>query len=320
MTEHLGTDFGLRRETAPARAVLADAIARSLGDKNDLVTSIPGLILTRRFHVGPPESFLYEPSLSLVVQGEKRVMLGDTTYRYDETRFLLTALNLPTIAQVLKAKPEQPYLAILLKLDLGAAKQMIANIDVAEPRTHAADPGMATGPATEPLFAAVRRLVELLDAPEDIPVLADLIQREILYRLLTSPVGFRLRQIVRLGTHGNRVARAIGWLNENYASPLRVEQLAEISAMGVSTLYHHFRMMTAMSPLQFQKHLRLHEARRLMLSDELDAGSAAFRVGYESATQFNREYRRLFGAPPVRHVRALRFSSPPLADEPASTD
>ncbi|WP_204326779.1 AraC family transcriptional regulator N-terminal domain-containing protein [Rhizobium lusitanum] len=248
-------------------------------------------------------------SLAMIVQGSKRVVLGDATYLYDESRFLLTAVNLPTITQVLKATPEEPYISIVLKLDLVAAKQMIADIDLADPEGATAGAGMATGPATVALFSALARLIDLLDTRRDIPILGGLVQRELLYRVLTSPAGARLRQIVRLGTQGNRIARAIDWLRDNYARPLRIEELAEISGMGVSTLHHHFRLLTAMSPLQFQKHLRLHEARRLMLSDELDAGNASLRVGYESATQFNREYRRLFGAPPMRDVKALRLTN-----------
>lgn len=299
-------DERLRQQTAPLRAALAAAIARSLGARDDLVSEVPGLFLTRRFHPDRPESYLYEPSLSLIAQGAKRVVLGDTIHRYNEARFLLTAVNLPTIAQVVEASPERPYLAIFLKLDLVAARQMIGEIDRIAPMAATEGGGMATGPATPALIGAVSRLVGLLEAPKDIAILGDLHQREILYRLLTSPVGARLRQIVRLEAQGNRVLRAIDWLRANYARPLRIGELAGISAMGVSTLHHHFRAMTAMSPLQFQKHLRLHEARRLMLSEDLDATSAALRVGYESATQFSREYRRLFGAPPRRDVSALR--------------
>ncbi len=298
-----------RAETATIRAGLAITIARLLDDRNDLETAIPGLALVRRTSVAPPDSYLYEPSLAMIVQGSKRVVLGDATYLYDESRFLLTAVNLPTITQVLKATPEEPYISTVLKLDLMAAKQMIADMDLADPDAGAAGAGMATGPATVALFSALARLVDLLETPKDIPILGGLVQRELLYRVLTSPAGARLRQIVRLGTQGNRIACAIDWLRDNYVRPLRVEELAEISGMGVSTLHHHFRLLTAMSPLQFQKHLRLHEARRLMLRDELDAGNASLRVGYESATQFNREYRRLFGAPPMRDVKALRLTN-----------
>ncbi len=245
----------------------------------------------------------------MILQGSKRVVLGDATYLYDESRFLLTAVNLPTITQVLMATPKEPYISILLKLDLVAAKQMIADVDLTERDAAAGGTGMATGPATVALFSALTRLIELLDTPRDIPILGDLIQREFLYRVLTSPAGARLRQIVRLGTQGDRIARAIDWLRDNYARPLRIEELADVSGMGVSTLHHHFRLLTAMSPLQFQKHLRLHEARRLMLSEELDAGNASLRVGYESPTQFNREYRRLFGTPPMRDVKVLRLTN-----------
>jgi AraC-like DNA-binding protein len=298
-----------RAETVQMRAVLGANIARLLGDRNDLETAIPGLDLVRRTSVTPPDSYLYEPSLAMIVQGGKRVVLGDATYLYDESRFLLTAVNLPTITQVLKATPEEPYISVVLKLDLTAAKQMITDIDLGDQDAAADGAGMATGPATAALLSALTRLIDLLDAPTDIPILSGLIQRELLYRVLVSPAGARLRQIVRLGTQGNRVARSIDWLRHNYIRPLRVADMAAISGMGVSTLHHHFRLLTAMSPLQFQKHLRLHEARRLMLSEDLDAGSAALRVGYESATQFSREYRRLFGAPPMRDVKALRLTN-----------
>lgn len=295
-------------KTAVSRLSLAENIARFIGGKNDLNTDIPGLMLIRRTHVEPPGSYLCEPSLALIVQGRKRVVLGDTEFVYDESRFLLTAANLPTIAEVLEASPDKPYLSALLRLDLAAARQMIAQLDLTDPDMAVGGTGMATGPATAALFDVFDRLIGLLDTPRDIPVLGELFQREVLYRVLTSPAGARLRQIVRLGTQGNRITRAIDWLRDHYTSPLRVEALAEASGMGVSTLHHHFRQMTAMSPLQFQKHLRLHEARRLMLMEDLDAGSASLRVGYESASQFSREYRRLFGAPPLRDVKALRLS------------
>jgi len=165
---------------------------------------------------------------------------------------------------------------------------------------------MSTGPATPELLDAFNRLFELLSTPRDIPILGSLIQREILYRLLTSEQGARLREIVSSGSQSNLTAKAVAWLRQNYRKPLRVEELAGIVRMGVSTFHHHFRTMTSMSPLQYQKQLRLHEARRLMLTEFLDASSAALEVGYESATQFTREYSRLFGQPPMRDVRALR--------------
>ncbi len=158
---------------------------------------------------------------------------------------------------------------------------------------------------TPELANASLRLLDLLDHSRDIPILARSIQREILYRMVTGPVGSRLRHAVQVGTQTNRVSAAIRWLRDHYDQPIRIDALADIAGMGESTLHHHFRALTAMSPLQYQKHLRLHEARRLMIADRIDAGSAALRVGYESATQFNREYRRLFRAPPKADVRAI---------------
>ncbi|HEQ3521875.1 TPA: AraC family transcriptional regulator [Citrobacter freundii] len=293
--------------TADKRARLAKRMADFLGVENDQVAEIPGLMLIRRTQVEPMSSYLCSPSMALVVQGRKRVVLGNTSLTYDESHFLLTAANLPTMAQVLDATPETPFLCMLLMLDLAVARQMITQIDLTAPDAATGVAGMSTGPATFELFDAMARLLALLDKPQDIPVLGELIQREVLYHVLTSPAGARLRQIVCQGTSGNRIARAIDWLRGNFTQTLRVEELAQVSGMGVSTLHHHFRQMTSMSPLQFQKHLRLHEARRLMLNDELDAGTSALRVGYESVTQFNREYRRLFGAPPLRDVKALRL-------------
>ena len=301
-------DDARRRETLAIRSELSRRILGLLGDREDLEAPHLGLMLAKRTSPTPPTPYQYDPSLAMIIRGRKRVILGNASYWYDESLFLLTAVNLPTITEVLDGSPEDPYLSIVWKLDLAAAKQLIAEIDTEEP---SALPGsaIAVGPATKPLFDALARLIDLLATPKDAQILGDLIQREMLYRVLTSTAGARLRQIVRVGTQSNRVARAVTWLRENYRSPLRIEELARLSGMGVSTLHHHFRVLTSMSPLQFQKHLRLHEARRLLLAEEMDAGTAALHVGYESATQFNREYRRLFGAPPMRDVKALRSSS-----------
>jgi AraC-like DNA-binding protein len=298
----------IRREDSQSiRTRIGSAILAALAGKEELETSIPGLTLAQRSHPVPPTSYLYSPSFAMIVQGRKNIVLGNSAYHYDETQFLLTAVNLPTITEVVQASPERPYISIMLKLDLAAAKQIITDMDL-EDAPAPAGSAMAVGPSTPQLFDALARLIDLLASPADIPILGDLIQRELLYRVLTGPTGSRLRQIVRIGTQSNRVARAVTWLRENYQAPLRVEALAELTNMGLSTLHHHFRMMTSMSPLQFQKHLRLHEARRLLLSEEMDAGSAALAVGYESATQFSREYRRLFGAPPLRDVKSLRLT------------
>lgn len=299
-------DAERRAETERLRSSLASVILRLLGDQEELNTPIPGLALVKRTALAPPTSYLYGPSLSMIVQGSKRVVLGNVTYLYDESRFLLTALNLPTVTQVLRASPESPYISILLRLDLSVAKQMIVDLDQKHSEKSEGGAAMATGPASAPLFDALSRLVALLESPEDIDVLSGLLQREFLYRILKTPAATYLRRMVSIGTRNNKVAQAIDWLQQNYRRPFRVEDLAAMNGMKASAFHHHFRISTAMSPLQFQKQLRLHEARRLLLSDGLDVGTVALEVGYESATQFTREYRRLFGAPPSRDVGELR--------------
>jgi AraC-like DNA-binding protein len=193
-----------------------------------------------------------------------------------------------------------------LKLEMPVIRELLSReeIQVAEPPSDS--PAMATGEATAEFLSACCRLMDLLDTPRDIPFLSGLIQREIIYRMLRGPEGARLRAIATLGDQSHRTAKAIAWIKANYAKPLRVEDLSQIAGMGLSTLHHHFRALTAMSPLQYQKQLRLQAARGRMLVDGLDAASAAFEVGYESATQFNREYSRLFGQPPMRDIRTLR--------------
>jgi len=184
--------------------------------------------------------------------------------------------------------------------------QLMADSQLPPPRTQQSSRGMATGEVTRPLVDAIVRLIGLLEAEEDIPILAPVIQREIIYRLLTGDQGARLRQIAAAGSQSRQIARALEWLKENFTQPLRIDDLAEQARMSTSTFHHHFRLMTALSPLQYQKQLRLQEARRLMLAERLDAATAAFQVGYESPSQFSREYGRLFGAPPLRDITNLR--------------
>ena len=269
-------------------------------------TGVPGLTLYRVTEPGQPFSSIYEPSVSLIIRGRKRVAVGAAILDYGESNFLLTSIDLPTTVQILEASDAEPYYAALLRLDLERLRNIIVQHDVRPGAPPQGEMGIAVGTATTELFDALARLVGLMKTPRDIPFLATHIHEEILYRLLSGEQGEYLRRIALSGTQTNRVAKAIAWLKQNYMAPLRVEQLAEIARMGVSTLHHHFRAMTAMSPLQYQKHLRLHHARELMLSEAADAATAAFRVGYESATQFSREYRRMFGAPPMRHIKAIQ--------------
>lgn len=297
-----------RDETFTIRYRLAHQISMFVGDEQERMTALPGLSFAKVRRPMPPTSYLYEPSLSMIIRGSKRVQLGGTTYLYDESRFLLTAVDLPTVTEVLEATESSPYLSLLMRLNLPVARKMIAEMGLRDVPLTAGTTGMSTGPATLDLFDAIERLLRLLDHPQDLEHLGALIQREIIYRILTSSAGARFRQTVMLGTRSQRTAKAISWLRDNFAKPMNVANLAEYAGMGTSTLHHHFREITSMSPLQYQKHLRLHEARRMLRSENVDAAIVAFRVGYESPTQFNREYRRMFGAPPIQDVASFRMS------------
>jgi AraC-like DNA-binding protein len=288
------------------RTRLAVGITSLIHSQENLITHIPGLQMFRRTAPTAPATATYEPSLAVVAQGRKRADLGRTTFIFDESRFLLTSLDLPVISQVIEASEEKPYLCFFLKLEIPVVRELLSHQEIQGPQVPSDDPAMATGATTPELLDACCRLVDLLNTPQDIPVLSGLIQREIIYRILRGPEGARLRAIATLGDQSHRTAKAIAWVRANYAKPLHVEDLAKIAGMGVSTLHRHFRELTAMSPLQYQKQLRLHSARERMLMDDIDAATAAFEVGYESASHFNREYNRLFGQPPKRDIQTLR--------------
>lgn len=206
------------------------------------------------------------------------------------------------------ATEKEPLLGLLLKLEMPAVREILSQQEFHLGEESADSRGMAVGITSAELLDACSRLIDLLDSPQDIPFLSGLIQREIIYRLLRSPQGKNLRAIATLGEQSHRTAKAVEWLRVNYARPLRIEELATMARMGVSTLHHQFRSLTAMSPLQYQKQLRLHVARERMLNEGLDAATAAFEVGYESASQFNREYSRFFGQPPMRDIKARRLT------------
>lgn len=300
------------------RKELARRIASYMGTEEKRVTNVPGLTLVRRTTKTAPACCTYEPSVAVIAQGRKRVDLGHTTFIYDETRYLLASVDLPIVSQVLEASEEAPFLAMALTLELPVVRELLSREELPMADAPPGRPAMATGETTAEFLSACCRLVDLVGAPEDIPFLSGLIQREIIYRILRGPEGARLRAIATLGDQSHRTAKAIAWIRANFAQPLRVEDLAEVAGMGVSTLHHHFRALTAMSPLQYQKRLRLQTARGRMLVDGLDAASAAYEVGYESASQFNREYSRLFGQPPMRDIRKLR-SPGALPMEPAGS-
>src|SRR5947209_14834315 len=306
----------LRDPAYELRTELARKIASFIGSAENRATGIPGLTLHRRTAPTAPCSVTYQPSMTVIAQGRKRVELGRKVFIYDASRFLLTSVDLPVVSRVIEASEKAPCLALSLKLEMPVVRELLSReeIEAAEGQSDSpgigtpgmATPGMAIGETTVEFLGACCRLVDLLHTPRDIPFLSGLIQREIIYRILRGAEGARLRAIATVGDQSHRTAKAIAWVRANYAKPLRVEDLAKIAGMGVSTLHHHFRTLTAMSPLQYQKQLRLHAARERMLVDSLDAASAAFEVGYESATQFNREYSRFFGQPPKRDIRTLR--------------
>jgi AraC-like DNA-binding protein len=289
-----------------ALEALAHSIARWTVESGRLFTGIPALSLSRRDELTEPVSVMYEPTVCLVAQGAKRIVLGDDTYVYDAHHFLITSVDLPTVVQIIKASREKPYLGIILKLDHREMTQLMVDSHLPPPRAQQSSRGMAIGEVTLPLLAAFQRLIDLLDEPKDIPILSPIIQREIFYRLLVGDQGARLRQMASRGSQSHQIARAINWLKGNYTKPLRIDDLSTQVNMSPSTFHHHFRAVTAMSPLQYRKWLRLNEARRLMLTERQDAATAAFQVGYESPSQFSREYNRLFGAPPLRDITNLR--------------
>ncbi|EMN7342085.1 AraC family transcriptional regulator N-terminal domain-containing protein [Vibrio parahaemolyticus] len=294
----------------PSRAFatqkLAKLIDRWTGDANQYDTPISGLRFSRWTTPTPPTSYTHNPSICLIAQGRKRVLLGEESFIYDANHFLISSIDLPIIANIIEASEEQPYLGLIMELDLTEISQLIVDSELAFTQSKEAQKGIAVGELSESLLDAFVRLAELLDEGQNIKILAPIIKREIFYRLLMSEQGTRLHQIVTAGSHSHQIAKAIDWLKNNFVKPLSVGDLASYTGMSKSSFYTHFRSMTSMTPLQFQKKLRLSEARRLMLTENLDAMAATFKVGYESPSQFSREYSRLFGAPPSKDIKSLR--------------
>jgi AraC-like DNA-binding protein len=296
------------------QAELASKVAHLIGSAEKMATAIPRVTLARRTAATATCPVTYEPSVIVIAQGRKQVQVGSDFLTYDPSRYLLTAVDLPTVTRVVEASNEAPCLAIALKLDLSIVREFLSREEFHTLEASPDGPAMTTGCVTEQFLGAWFRLLDLLVTPEDIPFLSGFIEREIIYRVLRGKEGARLRAIATLGDQSHRTAKAIAWIKANYARPLRVEELAEVAGMAVSTLHHHFRSLTAMGPLQYQKQIRLQAARARMLADDVDAATVAFEVGYESASQFNREYSRLFGQPPIRDMRMLRSPSSPALE------
>jgi AraC-like DNA-binding protein len=246
------------------------------------------------------------PALCVIAQGSKEILLGDNRYRYDPAHYLITTAALPITSRITQASEERPYLGLVLRLDPTLVGSVMVEAGHPAPRGHAAVKAIDVSPLDAGLLDAVVRLVRLLDSPTEARFLAPLITREIVYRLLRGEQGGRLHHIAALGGYTHRIIEAIERLRKEFDQPLRIENIARELGMSVSGFHHHFKAVTAMTPLQFQKQIRLQEARRLMLGEDLDAASAGYRVGYGDASHFTREYKRLFGAPPVRDVERLR--------------
>ena len=288
-----------------SREELIERIARAVRE-NGTVEPLEGVQLRRASSTTELGRIVSFPALCVVAQGSKEILLGDSLYRYDPAHYLITTAALPIANQITKASKERPYLRFLLKLDPALVGSVMVEAGHPVPQSHAAVKAIDVSPVDAGLLDAVVRFVRLLDSPTDARFLAPLIRREIVFRLLVGEQGGRLHHVAVLGGHTHRIAQAIDRLRKDFDQPLRIEDIARELGMSVSGFHHHFKAVTAMSPLQFQKQLRLQEARRLLLGEDLDAASAGYRVGYSDASHFTREYKRLFGAPPMRDVERLR--------------
>ena len=266
-----------------------------------------GVHLRRHSKPGERARVVCEPSFCVIAQGSKDILLGAERFRYDPAHYLITTMPLPLSGEVVEASPQRPYLSFRLVLDPSVVTSVIVESGLVQPRADgvgvkAVDVSLLDGD----LLDATLRLVRLIESPNEYRALAPLVTREILYRLLTSAQGARMRHLATFGGEAHRMTRAVQKLRDDFDKPLRIENVARELGMSVSGFHAHFKAVTAMSPLQFQKQLRLQEARRLMLSEDLDAAEAGYRVGYDDASHFSREYKRHFGEPPVRDVERLR--------------
>lgn len=291
--------------TQANRAELVERLARVMRE-DGTTEPLPGLHLNRISWTKGPVHGVTMPSFCVIAQGSKEVLLGDNRYRYDPFHYLLATIGLPSISRVLEASKELPYLSLRLELSPTVVSSVMVESGHVLPAGAADSRAIDVSPLDGYLMDAVVRLVRLVDSPDEARILMPLITREIIYRLLQGEQGGRLRHLTIPGGYTPDIARAVERLRHDFDQPLRIEQMARELGMSVSGFHHHFKAVTAMSPLQFQKRLRLQEARRLMLSEDLDAATASYRVGYNDASHFNREYKNLFGVPPMRDVQRLR--------------
>lgn len=298
------------------RGELAQLIERFATQDGTHETAIPALCFIRASRISEPVYSVYEPSLCIVAQGSKVVMMGQESYQYDPDSYLTASVHLPIAGQVVEASQEAPYLSLQLKFDMNQILGVIQASEHAGRTKRESGRGLVISRMNGTLHDAVLRLVKLLDAPQDIPVLASYAIGEIIYRVLQDEQNALLKQIALLGSHAQRIAKVIERLNRDFALPLHVDELAKEARMSASSFYNYFKEVTGMSPIQYQKQIRLQEARRLLLTETIEAAEAAFQVGYESPSHFSREYARYFGLPPVRDIR--RFRAAVLAGETVS--
>lgn len=288
---------------------LAQLVAGIAQVDGNYSTAISGLMMYRRSAATAPMPCIYGLGLGLTVQGGKRVMLSDKIFDYGPGQSLVTSVDLPVVSYVTRADPTEPYLGLRMDLDARSITKIAAEMDFAGSLKASTSRALSVVTLDDGLMDALIRLLELLNEPKLIPQIAPLIQQEIVVRLLQGEHGQTLRQLVVTGSPSQQVARVITWLKQHYTENIQIDDLATQAHMSPSTFRHHFGMVTGMSPLQYLKQLRLQDARQLMLNEDIDANSASVRVGYESASQFSREYARLFGSPPLRDIKNLRLSS-----------
>jgi AraC-like DNA-binding protein len=297
-------DDSLRMEQALQH--VARLIRRHAPSSGTYQTSIDSLTLMHANRLSEPLESVYKPSLCVVVQGAKTAALNNESYRYDPSTYLITSVELPISGRIIEASPDTPYLSLKLSFDADVILDIVKEMDRPASASSAACRGIAVNRTSPSLLECLARLMHLLDAPEDIPILAPLVIREILYRVLKSEPAGSFHSFAVIGSHAHNIARAIRLMNRQYDRPIAIDQLARSVNMSTSAFHKHFKRVTAMSPLQYQKTVRLQEARRLLLTETMQASDTAFRVGYESPSQFSREYARMYGHPPAKDIRRNR--------------
>ncbi|MEL7315281.1 MAG: AraC family transcriptional regulator [Cyanobacteria bacterium J06559_3] len=298
-----------RRSGSACRALAALLTQQTNGKGNGAhKTAIPQLTFMRESETSTGLCDVTEPLLAIVVQGEKKVFLGEETYQYGVAQYLVVSVDLPLRAFIVKATPNEPYLSLMLTLDPAQLCDIIEQIQLRTSKPENSVRGLFVSDADTSLIECAIRLTRLLDTPQDISFLAPMMMREVYYRLLIGEQSEAVRQIVTSGSNMQRIAAVIRQIKANFTKSLRVEELAEQANMSSASFHRHFKKVTSMSPLQYQKQLRLLEARRLMLTANADATNAAYQVGYESPSQFSREYSRMFGAPPIKDIENLRIA------------